>query len=55
MNMEEEQKNKVKDNFLMGNLPGAWDMLSLALPNKDLLYYPYNSLQNKPLDVFDFS
>ena len=53
--MEEEQKNKVKDNFLMDNLPGACDMLSLTLPNKDLLYYPYNSLQNKPLDVFDFS
>ena len=53
--MEEEQKNKIKDNFLMDNLPGASDMLSLTLPNKDLLYYPYNSLQNKPLDVFDFS
>ena len=55
MNIEEEQKNKAKDNFLMENLPGADDMLSITLPNKDLLYYPLNSKQNKYLDVFDFA
>ena len=54
MNIEEDQKNKAKDNFLMENLPGASDMLSITLPNKDLLYYPLNSKQNKYLDVFDF-
>ena len=54
MNIEEDQKNKEKDNFLMENLPGANDMLSITLPNKDLLYYPLNSKQNKYLDVFDF-
>ena len=52
--MEEEQKNKKKDNFLLENLPGASDMLSVTLPNKDLLYYPFNSKQNRTLDVFDF-
>ena len=36
--MEEEQKNKIKDNFLLENLPGASDMLTLTLPNKYLLY-----------------
>ena len=55
MNMEEDQKNEEKDNFLLENLPGASDMLLLTLPNKDLLYYPFNSKQNKPLDVFDFT
>ncbi len=50
---EEDQKNKIKDNFLMENLPGAKDMLSITLPNKDLLYYPLNSKQNQFLDVFD--
>ena len=54
MDIEEEQKNKTKDNFLMENLPGADDMLSITLPNKDLLYYPLDSKQNKFLDVFDF-
>ena len=53
--MEEEQKNVKKDNFLMENLPGASDMLSLTLPNADLLYYPFNYKENKPLDVFDFT
>ena len=55
MSLEEDQKNKIKDNFLMENLPGANDMLSITLPNKDLLYYPFNSKQNKTLDVFDFT
>ena len=55
MEEEEEQKNKAKDNFLMENLPGALDMLSLTLPNADLLYYPFNYKQNKSLDVFDFT
>ena len=56
LNMEEEQKNTIKDNFLMENLPGASDMLSFALPNTDLLYYPFNSKQNnKPMDVFDLT
>ena len=39
----------------MENLPGASDMLSLTLPNADLLYYPFNYKENKPLDVFDFT
>ena len=53
-NIEEEQKDKIKDNFLMENLPGVDDMLSTTLPNKDLLYYPFNYKQNKSLDVFEF-
>ena len=52
---EDEQKNKVKDDFLMENLPGVNDMLSKTLPNKDLLYYPFNPKQSKFLDVFDFT
>jgi hypothetical protein len=45
--MEEESANsKNKDNFLFENLPGAEDMLIKTLPNKDLLYYPYNFQQN---------
>ena len=56
MNMEEESTNsKNKDNFLFENLPGAEDMLIKTLPNKDLLYYPYNFQQNNSLNVFDFT
>ena len=54
--MEEESGNsKGKDNFLFENLPGVEDMLTKTLPNKDLLYYPYNSQQNNSLNVFDFT
>ena len=54
--MEEESTNsKNKDNFLFENLPGAEDMLIKTLPNKDLLYYPYNFQQNNSLNVFDFT
>ena len=52
---EDEQKNKIKDDFLMQNLPGANDMLSKTLPNKDLLYYPFNPKQTKYLDIFDLA
>ena len=56
MNMEEESQNsKPKDNFLFENLPGVEDMLTKTLPNKDLLYYPYNYQQNNSLNVFDFT
>ena len=56
MNMEEDSiKTKNKDNFLFENLPGAEDMLLKTLPNKDLLYYPFTSQQNKSLNVFDFA
>ena len=56
LNMEEESGNsKGKDNFLFENLPGVEDMLTKTLPNKDLLYYPYNSQQNNSLNVFDFT
>ena len=55
MNIDDIQKIQVKDNFLLESLPGASDMLSITLPNKDLLYYPINSKQNKSLDVFDFT
>ena len=56
MNMEEDSiKTKNKDNFLFENLPGAEDMLLKTLPNKDLLYYPFTTQQNKSLNVFDFA
>ena len=42
------------DDFLIENLPWAIDMLSKTLPNKDLLYYPFNSKQSKYLDIFAF-
>ena len=47
MNMEEESTNsKNKDNFLFENLQKTEDMLIKTIPNKDLLYYPYNIQQN---------
>ena len=53
--IEDEQKDKIKDNFLIENLPAADDMLSKTLQNKDILYYPFNYKHNKYLDVFEFS
>jgi len=52
---DEENQKKLKDNFLMENLPSASDMISLTLNNKDLLYYPFNTKQNKYIEVFDIS
>ena len=52
-NKEEEEKIK-EDTFLLDNLPGAKEMLSLALPNKDILYYPFSSNACQNLKAFDF-
>ena len=52
---EEATKTELKDNFLLENLPGATEMLTMTLPNKDLLYYPFNSLFSTNSNVFDFS
>ena len=51
---DESEKAKNKDNFLFDNLPGAEDMLTKTLPNKDLLFYPYSTQKNSSLNVFDF-
>ena len=32
----------VEDNFLLENLPGADEMLSKTLPNKDIMFYPFS-------------
>ena len=56
LNMEEDSQNsKEVDNFLFENLPGAEEMLTKTLPNKNLLYYPYNFQQNNSLNAFDFA
>ena len=56
LNMEEESQNsKDIDNFLFENLPGAEEMLTKTLPNKNLLYYPNNFQENNSLNAFDFA
>jgi len=53
--VEEEEKSKL-DTFLYDNLPGAMEMLKSTLPNKDIIYYPYNisSHNTNILKAFDF-
>ena len=44
----------VEDNFLLENLPGADEMLSKTLPNKDIMFYPFSQNQSLYLKAFDF-
>jgi translation initiation factor 3 subunit D len=44
----------VEDNFLLENLPGADEMLSKTLPNKDIMFYPFSQNQSLFLKAFDF-
>ena len=55
MNSFNKEEDKIEeDTFLIDNLPGAKDMLSFTLPNKDILYYPFSSNACQNLKAFDF-
>ena len=47
-------QEQIQDNFLLENLPGANEMLSKTLPNKDIMFYPFSQNQTSYLKAFDF-